>query len=217
MGERPILFSAPMVRALLSGAKTQTRRVLKPQPELYAEGRWHVFGPGGGVAGVRTDDVPYEAVYFHRIQPGDRLWVRETWSHSGDGVWSVANAQIALNGSPIYRADGKHDVGCKFFPSIHMPRRFSRLTLIVTDVRVQRIDDITPEDAVAEGALSFAKEIGFGGLEPVPAFRLLWKLINGDEALESNPWVAAYTFDVLHQNIGPTTHPGAGRSAPAAE
>lgn len=80
MTDHPILFNAPMIRAILreieapGTGKTQTRRIITPQPELYAPGRWHVFGPGGGVAGVHTDDVPREAVSFLRIHPGDRLF-----------------------------------------------------------------------------------------------------------------------------------------------
>ncbi len=117
------------------------------------------------------------------------------------------------SGSPIYAADGKHDAGCEFFPSIHMPRRFSRLTLVVTDVRVQRLQDVSEEDALAEGAYVAPRSRRVADSYAAMAvaghwfasartwYADLWDRINGPGAWDANPWVAAYTFTVHQQNI----------------
>lgn len=162
MNERPILFSGEMVRAILEGRKTQTRRIVKNQPIL-------------GVNGYTLKVIQEEA--FEKYgKPGDRLWVRETWSvnwHSKDwesGVvddWgNVAPSRIKKiktaeellsHETLIYRADEKfmnesiEDRGFKWHPSIHMPRWASRITLEITDIRVEQLQDISEEDAVAEG------------------------------------------------------------------
>lgn len=222
MADRPILFSAPMVCALLAGTKTQTRRGLKPQPELYSEGRWHVFGPGGGVAGVCTDDVPEAAIDFVRIQPSDRLWVRESLAAASNdqGVRWLSYAADGKDVWPLFQwAKERNSV-----PSIHMPRWASRLTLIVTDVRVQRLQDISEEDARAEGIANAphghwkcygATPKPFRGAAPTVlshgrgvvsagathSYATLWDSINGPGSWEANPWVSAVTFTVHHQNI----------------
>lgn len=158
MKERPILFSAPMVRAILEGRKTQTRRIVKPQPEVrnmnlgYSEIPMLTFkrkaSPGYWLWPNATEQIIAECPHG---KPGDRLYVRETWSHTGTGVWSVRDAQSALDGRVIYAAtDPAPCKGC-WFPSIHMPRIFSRITLELTDVRVERLNDISEEDAKAEG------------------------------------------------------------------
>lgn len=173
MKERPILFSAPMVRALLDGRKTQTRRVVKPQPTATREEAIRTYGKGGtfileaGFFGVRC---PYG-------QLGDRLWVRETWG--------------ACAGSPVYRADDNATCpdGGRWKPSIHMPRWASRITLEVTGVRVERLQDISEEDAIAEGV---PEQRG----DPW-AFQCLWDSINGARercSWAANPWVWAITF-----------------------
>ena len=126
MSDHPIIFSGPMVRSLLDGRKTQTRRVLKPQPQGEQPKNW-----------TRAND---KAV---RYAPGDRLYVRE------------AINKVSTPGDVVYRADfeagGNDGAGLGWRPSIHMPRWASRLTLTVTDVRVQRLQDISEEDARAEG------------------------------------------------------------------
>ncbi|WP_437870909.1 hypothetical protein ACSD7O_14300 [Methylorubrum extorquens] len=151
--DRPIIFSAPMVRALLAGRKTQTRRVLKPQPDHRPE----LHEPS-------TDEAPFWCVFngdeiAHRVRVpyavGDRLWVRETWCHTGTGVWSVGDVDLAHDGKLIYRADdGGRDPGIKWFSPLFLSRRRSRLTLEVTEVRVERLASISREDAIAEGATS---------------------------------------------------------------
>ena len=218
MADRPILFSAPMVRALLEGRKTQTRRIIKPQPtgridplRSYNHGRMEIaFGPdmrdkGGGPKWWRP-----------LAQAGDRLWVREAWRcHS----WASDVATF------MYRAHERHSYtemteqfpvagreyirpGMSWKPSIHMPRWASRLTLIVTDIRVQRLQDISKTDAIAEGV-----ERDSDGwrdymlphtrlcVSATGSFQTLWNHINGPDAWKANPWISAYTFTVINCNI----------------
>lgn len=188
MRERPILFSAPMVRALLEGRKHQTRRICKRQPKgtprEYLPDCWDF----GGSAAEGPALCPFGI-------PGDQLWVRETWAHdylankSQSGCW--------------YRADTcRRDppgVRCEHGParwrrSIHMPRWASRLTLEITDVRVERLQDISEEDAKAEGVTPFPKDpegdCWTDGTHRT-AFNHLWNAINGWEpnAWDINPWV----------------------------
>lgn len=213
MTERPILFSGPMVRAILDGRKTQTRRVLKPQPPA---GITRLLGPavyrpvafdyrgneieGAPIFGVFDEDGEFGTAL--RFQPGDRLWVRETWTHTGDGVWTIANARMALSGSVRYRADGPI-AGAKYWPSIHMPREFSRITLEVTDVKVERLQDISEANARREGLEQQVRLMPeYRGAEGLPwrpefprdAFADLWNSINGPGSWEANPWVVAIAF-----------------------
>lgn len=201
MTDRPILFSAPMVRALLAGTKTQTRRVVKPQPtgllgQLPADSArpekwWFSGGPPPFASFERA--CPYGV-------PGDRLWVRETWRpvHSGD---PSQGAQ--------YRAD-KPDVWndvTRWRPAIHMFRWASRLTLTITDVRVERLNDISEADADAEcfggdfpervlPEVFPAREGGWGHLSIVECYARLWEHINGPGSWAANPWVWAVSFEV---------------------
>ena len=193
-----------MVNAILAGRKTQTRRIIKPQPPegysflgLYGPRLTAVFTTEP--SGIR--DVPATLPYM----PGDRLWVREAFALVGnvDPGWV------------LYRASG-YDAECerhgfsnfppesevKWRPSIHMPRWASRITLAVTEVRVQRLQDISEEDAKAEGVEQndvglwkdyAGDEIGWGW--PVESFCSLWASIHGPGAWDANPWVAAITFE----------------------
>ncbi|GGL91377.1 phage-like protein [Pseudooceanicola nanhaiensis] len=215
MTDRPILFSGQMVRALLEGRKTQTRRVIKSRgfPPQFCGGRyddkndpecwgWEDFDRGEWITldqWRRWTFVPYA--------PGDRLWVREAWA-SIDACTHNDPGSQALVDRGFYRAD--HPVDCgdvsRWRPSIHMPRWASRLTLIVTDVRVQRVQQISCDDAVAEGV-----EVNPAGVVLIDgvahsgkaAFRKLWDSLNGPRGFgwDANPWVAAYTFTVHHRNI----------------
>lgn len=179
MTDRPIIFSAPMIRALLDGRKTQTRRILKPQPQ-----------DNGIYADIR------EAKKALRWLSGDRLWVRESWSHSRDGVWSISDARLCGPSGAIYAADGHEHV--KWFPSIHMPREFSRLTLIVESVKVERLQAMNRGDAMEEGCPfpNMAK-----GENPLHWFRDLWESINGADSWDANPWVCAISFRTVKANI----------------
>lgn len=226
--ERPILFSGPMVRAILEGRKTQTRRVLKGDALAWIDDAG--FLPG--FVGHHDNHLcPYG-------QPGDRLWVRETWF----------NDAIFGKPEPVYRADGSFDeqferhrlgqVGpFKWIPSIHMPRWASRINLGVTGIRVERLQDITEEDAKAEGAFftDYGRMCGHGGawadvgdcLAPdkshpqregwscVPntsheqclgsarmAFANLWNRINGEAAWDLNPWVWVVQFKKVDGDPG---------------
>lgn len=201
--ERPILFSGAMVRALLDGRKTQTRRVMKPQPEgerwlseLYLSGKW-----------AERPTCPYG-------QPGDRLWVRETWGvMSSEGSTALVSYAARLPaGKTLADTDGGCDVirvpdewrgrleGLvdteRWRPSIHMPRWASRLTLKVTGVRVERLHDISEADARAEGVdheLAFTEGLITRASDTRPRavawFQALWDRINGADSWDANPWV----------------------------
>ena len=190
MTERPILFSGPMVRAILEGRKTQTRRVVKPQPELQLKSaRWmrcadeqHALFTqhDGELCGqmASTRKCPYG-------KPGDRLWVRETWAHRR---WMLGDASPSP--TTVYRADGEDLKGCdRWRPSIHMPRWASRITLEVVGVRVERLQDISEEDAKAEGI-----EWVIGYRSRIPLFSALWERINGPGSWDANPWVWVVEF-----------------------
>lgn len=200
MADKPILFSGPMVRALLAGTKTQTRRTLNPQPELLSTGLYHVFNRAGGLVGVPEDEVGVAAVDYLRIQKGDRLWVRESIDKSS----RQGDDEIG------YKADWPGDArGLGWRPSIHMPRWASRLTLTVTDVRVERLQDCSDDDAFAEGIPTDSPvagiEIDIDGYWWSGAararYRKVWEAINGPGSWDANPWVAAYTFTVHQGNI----------------
>jgi hypothetical protein len=205
MTDRPILFSGPMVRALLEGRKTQTRRVLKPQPEGPQHRLVHV---GEGFA--RFDDNRLGKYDIGtRFTPGDRLWVKETWRGSKVAD-ELKPSQLAGPGlSRIwYEADRDNcDRHGKLRPSLFMPRWASRLTLMVTDVRVERLQDISEVDAIAEGAPRCGMDDEGRFYEGVPGatyrcgYAGLWDHINGSGAWDANPWVVAVTFTVEQRNI----------------
>lgn len=217
--DRPILFSAPMVRALLEGRKTQTRRIAK-FIEPIDDGEFHIHNAGGGLYGVSEADVPADAVDFAPIAAGDRLWVRESgqllreaYDHdprAGEDLWRDAGYCHSADGEIIEARsydpplrEWVDDCSRISRPSIHMPRWASRLTLTVADVRVQRLQDISEEDARAEGALI---EYGEGAsISERRAFNLIWEHVNGTGSWEQNPWVAAYTFTVERRNIDAST------------
>ncbi len=208
MKERPILFSAPMVRALLAGTKSQTRRVVKPQPEAEHGGEPYWF-VGGYRAWPyrRTDDVlrqggnvlpcPYG-------QPGTRLWVREAFIHEpADYCWEASVSIPCRPATTIYRAAVDDPRGGRWTPSIHMPRNLSRITLEVTGVRVERVAAISESDAIAEGiepvAAGYWRLYGRdanGDMDRSPrvAYRSLWEQINRPGSWDANPWVWVLEF-----------------------
>jgi hypothetical protein len=193
--DRPILFSAPMIRALLDGRKTQTRRIIKRQPALDA---CAVFGPAHLLLPGNVD--------LARFAVGDRLWVKETWRSEArfDTVKPVALPRSALVSFDADYRDEPND-GCRGRTrvSIHMPRWASRLTLTVTGVRVQRLQEISEADAAAEGAAhAYGQPFhSDGALTDRRRFECLWKEINGPDSWAANPWIVALTFTVERRNI----------------
>jgi hypothetical protein len=209
--EIPILFSAPMVRAILSGRKTQTRRALKPQPkpfllpdkswcEVAIEHQWEEDLPRIRLGKVITNQTL-------RWAPGDHLWIRETFSvvpssayRCSPGVVQTINPSDQYDAA-IYRASfDRSGGGIVWRPSIHMPRWASRITLDVTAVRIERLQDISEADAQAEGAPSCVMDDDgkFYQNNDIGTFRCgfagLWDTINGPGAWDSNPWVAVIEF-----------------------
>jgi hypothetical protein len=185
MKERPILFSAPMVRALLNGTKTQTRRVVKrfevragmPEPEMQSLLRC----------------CPYGA-------PGDRLWVRETFAKIDGQTQPWIETDYRATYTHGDRLGDSLGIKKRWTPAIHMPRAASRITLDVTGVRVERLQDISEADAVAEGIGLNEHAIGVpltnpaGETMPRATYRVLWDSINGAGAWERNCWVWVVEF-----------------------
>jgi hypothetical protein len=181
MTDRPILFSAPMIQALLAGAKTQTRRQLRECTRFTADrGIIHMTPDALAESGFAHTVCPYGV-------PGDRLWVREAWATHAcfDDL-----PPREIKGSFHYQADGEIQTG-KGRPSIHMPRWASRILLEVTEVRVERLRDISRGDAMAEGCPfpNMAK-----GDDPRQWYAELWNQINGPGSWDANPWVWVVSF-----------------------
>ena len=186
---KPILFNTQMVRAIMGGRKTQTRRAVKPQPKDKAllEFRDGILSWGDMRAGICYE---YEAKAAY--QPGDILWVRETWRLKTPSVLDETKY--------IYRADSNpsDETEQKWHPSIHMPKEAARIFLRVTDVRVERLWDISSEDVYAEGTdnrLWAATR---------DAFRRLWDSTIKKADLyrfgwDANPWVWVYTFEQIRK------------------
>ncbi|WP_337175399.1 hypothetical protein [Paludisphaera sp.] len=210
--ERPILFSGPMVQAILSGRKTQTRRVLKPQPEPCEGDRYRWAPPGArydaglgmwiplttwradvevmrsGAAGI-AEFCPYGTV-------GDRLWVRETFAPRLDV--DPREEPLKARDYALYRADGSsldephwHHYPDRWTPSIFMPRWACRIVLEITDVRVERLHRISQDDAAAEGFPWLDDPME---LPPKGRFRETWQALNGEASWDADPWVWAVTF-----------------------
>nr|WP_226576436.1 hypothetical protein [Acuticoccus sediminis] len=197
-----------MVRALLEGRKTQTRRSLKPQPvcDAIEPHRDH-----------RNEFVPWrDGEPLDSLVPpfaiGDLLWARERWSgiHEFRGTKPSERRSFVGDGVPYLRddiwywADGNPSGGDYEppRPGRHMPRWASRLTLRVTDVRVQRLQEISEEDAKAEGCPCQTDE-DLGGMDPRGWFTDLWDSLNAKRGFgwDANPWVAAVTFEVERENV----------------
>lgn len=204
MKERPILFSAPMVRAILEGRKTQTRRMFKVQPMscvtdiCLIQDKWH-FKLQGCKNFARYND----SVKCPQGKIGDQLWVREAW-HTDEPDLKEARSmhEDVYSTSPIYyRADPENDCGgCRWRPSIHMPRWASRIQLEITGVRAERLNDISNEDAIAEGvgahwicsdSMPHNPHLNHN---PLSRFIDLWKSINSYDSWNKNPWVWVIEF-----------------------
>jgi hypothetical protein len=259
LADRPILFSGPMIRALLDGRKTQTRRVVKDVPDTpapdchplhtpkhpapyldaYCGERKTTANPRGMGRNWhwwQVDDRPGHVAFRLPYAPGDRLWVKERWnafafSEDGEEAWptktiptgeemaEIRDEACRVDVRAVYRESDRarqwfgHQ---KWRPSIHMPRWASRLTLTVTEVRVQRLQEISEDDAIAEGCRPFfdhdnpteraapngtvRKMAPLRG--PADDFHRLWDSLNADRApWDSNPWVVAVSFTVHKGNI----------------
>ena len=205
--ERPILMSGPMIRAILEGRKTQTRRVVKLPDAPMRLGTWEpseIFGyPASVLWHTRTGKIvacPFGV-------PGDRLWVRETWCFAHPEYHDQAEG-VRRGDRPVrdempwwchYAATDDDVDEPKWSPSIHMPRWASRLTLRVTSVRVERVQDISEADARAEGVTPFPHDPEgdcWTDGKHRTAFEHLWGAINGWESWRDNPWVWAVGFEV---------------------
>ena len=193
MTERPILFSAPMVRAILNGNKTQTRRVVKGMALRWL--RPDHFTPEF-TALPENGLCPYG-------QPGDRLWVRETFQRFTDDGEILYKADPAgFEAMNEYKRD--ECLEARWRPSIHMPRRFSRISLEITAVRVERLQEISEADARAEGAMFHdGGQIGHSGwrhdysdvhADARSSFARIWNNINGPGSWDKNPWVWVIEF-----------------------
>ncbi|WP_025129942.1 hypothetical protein [Pseudomonas sp. PH1b] len=201
--ERPILFSAPMVRAILEGQKTVTRRPMKVQPVLKGK-LWEVYGAGWGDGMTSVPAMPGHSLssncpYGRR---GDRLWVRESLGYDCEyGHYFAAGGK---HGETVYLCSLFDDEGAqtgpsydgllpeRSVPSIHLHRHYSRILLEITDVRVERLQEITPSQCIAEGAWRIEDKALGRGHEAVAAFKDLWQSTGGD--WDANPWVWAVEF-----------------------
>lgn len=199
---KPILFSTEMVQAILAGRKTQTRRIIKPQPE---QSNVILDGIKQNVFMLKDCATPNGWLQhkLHDFKIGDILWVRETFV-----------SIIHLDGSIQYYYKAGKNWAFKIFwkPSIHMPKEAARIFLEVSNVRVERLQDISEDDAIAEGIerVSIApfvhrfknylcnnKFIG-----PKESFKTLWMKINGIDSWKANPWVWVYEFKQVHHPKG---------------
>lgn len=202
--ERPILFSGNMVRAILDGNKTQTRRIVKEKEirnrfPMYIKNNIWAWGtkPCDGTQACWSHDT-FKCPYGTE---GDRLWVRETWSYLDSEKTEF-----------IYRADDNrwiedlHSAGSPWKPSIHMPREASRITLEIKNIRVERLQDISEEDSKAEGIEWIINSENAWGWRDyatrnsityvcTESFKSLWESIHGSESLKQNPWVWVIEFE----------------------
>jgi hypothetical protein len=240
MSDKPVLFSGPMVRSLINGSKTQTRRG-KHLGRLRRFGPITDFGRSDTTGydwhfrdkGMRWHDLRHaELLKYLPWQVGDRLYVRESWNWTfikdlapGETLGRSLDDCCEANGGfacpvgdgIVYAATNAHEHPefgkARWKPSLHMPRYASRLTLTVTDVRVERLQDISAADAIDEGfqdrSIRAFLPAAYGLPEwpddwcgsPRDAYRRLWEQINGPGSWDANPWVAAYTFTVSCSNI----------------
>lgn len=203
---RPILFSTAMVQAILDGRKTQTRRIIKPQPSKQ------LFDVKMGYWSEEPENLKHPYVKG-KYQVGDIMWVRETFE-----IVPIEMAAITENYSDVrkkikYKADDG-EAFIKWKPSIFMPKEACRIFLKVTNVRVERLQDISEQDAIAEGIEEIAKTtrqsiyknyipddiLGFAA--PENSFKSLWESINGKESWNKNPWVFVYDFERIERPLG---------------
>lgn len=209
--ERPILFNAPMVRAILDGRKTQTRRPVKPQPVMQDGwvGGAYWQPKKSPVHGFPERFCIRDIVAMCPLgQRGDRLWVREAWAHVPASAYRCSEGvqQTICPADPdmaaVYAAGWSRSRPGAWRPSIHMPRWASRITLEITDVRVQRVQHISEADAVADGVSRHGDGYGWHTEDgrhyfPTPemSFASLWGSTYGPGSWDSNDWVWAVSFE----------------------
>ena len=195
--ERPILFSAPMVRAILGGSKTQTRRVIKPQPPMKHEWLGWITSTTGrnkdiGCACWQNDSIPLNHVVHCPYEVGMKLWVRETWA-TFCTLNKIKPSDMDPASQIYFRADpGVNESHFMWRPSIFMPRWASRITLEIVNIRVERVQDITYLDAIAEGV---------DRDWPEKNYHLLWDRINAKRGFgwHVNPWVWVVKFKTIRR------------------
>lgn len=208
--ERGMIFNAEMVRALLSGRKTQTRRIIKPQPEATLSGslsgKW-LSRPLNGLLLPKIEDI---AIHCPFGVVGDRIWVRETFQgplFDYDLMDSYCKDPTPFEKPKfcVYKADGvpapefydaDDELHCCWRPSIHMPRWASRILLEITNVRVERLKSISDGDAIREGCSTADMKSGDCVAD---VFARLWASIYGDESRNSNPWVWVIEFKRIEE------------------
>jgi hypothetical protein len=219
---RPMLFSAPMVRALLAGRKTQTRRIVKMPPGVTHIDRDNLGWLAGDPSWRNCAWIPLSCPYGER---GNSLWVRETWAHvpvtayrCSDGVWQTDSPDDP-DMAAVYAAGWDRSKPGRWRPSIHMPRWASRINLDITSVRIERLKGISEADAVAEGiepaSSGWVNYLWHGDHEapaqtvdgwphqfsnysdPRGSYASLWERINGPDSWDANPWVWVITFRVV--------------------
>lgn len=225
MADRPILFSAPMVRALLDGRKTQTRRLLEPNSHIMSAHRVECIGGKWYACEFADRRWPLRLPYA----VGDRLWVREAWRFQLEYDDLKGSDLPQMRSLVEYdlevRQHGSREAG-RYRHARFMPRFASRLTLIVTDVRVQRLQDVSEGDALAEGLAALTKDRRLvkygipdseglpgandhgwpwaaGRLTPILAYADLWDSLHNKAGTRwaDNPWIVAVTFEVHRCNI----------------
>jgi len=200
MTERGMIFNGEMVRAILEGQKTQTRRVMKPQPANdIVRGTFPNTEAFGWVSSLKHKFGSTTAHFCPFGKPGDRIWVREAFrvhSRATDLATlvykaSIQNAWTEQTHRVPVSVCNKPATPDKWTPSIHMPRWASRILLEITNVRVERLNSISEEDAKDEGAPTECCVIGD---KHFLGFRSLWKSIYGDDSWQANPWVWVIEF-----------------------
>jgi hypothetical protein len=234
MKERPIIFNTATVKAIIEGRKTQTRRLVKPQPKAFD-------GSGGGhwwrctyvQSMVRVEEElqnptsEYYEGFIDEVNPfgkkGDRLWVRETFCYGRIDEWDAEHPEdrrlyvdqdnaFIKNQQSIPKQwceENNVDVeGVVWKPSIHMPRSAARILLEITKIRIERLNQISTQDAVQEGLLKLPASgryvvnqgdqyFGAASSNPCEVFKWLWESIYGSNSWDFNPWVWVVEFNVI--------------------
>ncbi|MLT90651.1 hypothetical protein DRW69_15325 [Salmonella enterica subsp. enterica] len=215
MKERGMIFNSEMVRAILEGRKTQTRRIMKVQPGTPEFGLRRIiesskanengmyFWSQDDACGIKARSKPF---LFPYGEVGDRIWVRETWQVIHDHIDESSHVEYRTYAQSIpkekdrywhtvyaehFGDESREDRGFPWRPAIHMPRWASRITLEITDVRVERLNSISDSDASKEGCCIADMESG-DCLSDV--FTRLWTSIYGDDSWQANPWVWVIEF-----------------------